>query len=158
MERKKASDFPQEVLNLFDLFIHGDISRRDFIDSATKVVGAIAAAAMLESLTPNYAMAQQVAADDKRIKASWETFESPNGTGTIKGYLVRPANATGKLPGVLVVHENRGLNPYVQDVVRRLATAGFMAYGPDGLSSLGGYPSNWPSYAVGGKVDTAEVT
>ena len=157
MERKKASDFPQEVLNLFDLFIHGDITRRDFMDSAGKVVGTVAAAAMLASLEPNYAMAQQVAADDKRLKTSWETFDSPNGTGKIKGYLARPANATGKLPGVLVVHENRGLNPYVQDVVRRAAVAGFMAFGPDALSSVGGYPANWPSYAVGGKVDATEV-
>ena len=95
MERKKASDFPQEVLNLFDLYIHGDINRRDFMDSASKVVGTIAAAAMLEALTPNYAMAQQVAPDDKRIKASWETYDSAGGTGQMKGYLVRPATATG---------------------------------------------------------------
>ena len=158
MERKKASDFPQEVLNLFDLYIHGDISRRDFMESATKVVGAISAVSMLEALTPNYAMAQQVAPDDKSIKGSWETFDSPNGTSKIKGYLVRPANASGKLPGVLVVHENRGLNPYVQDVVRRAAKAGFMAFGPDALSSLGGYPSNWPSYVVGKTVDANEVS
>jgi len=158
MERKKASDFPQEVLNLFDLYIHGDINRRDFMDSASKVVGTIAAAAMLEALTPNYAMAQQVAPDDKRIKASWETYDSAGGTGQMKGYLVRPATATGKLPGVLVIHENRGLNPYVQDVVRRLAVAGFMAYGPDGLSSAGGYPGNWTSYVPGKKVDDSEVT
>jgi carboxymethylenebutenolidase len=159
MERKKASDFPQEVLDLFDLFIHGDINRREFIDSATKVVGAVAAAAMLESLTPDYSMAQQIAPDDKRIKGSWETFDSPNGTGKIKGYLVRPASAsaTTKLPGVLIIHENRGLNPYVQDVVRRAAVAGFMAFGPDALSSLGGYPSNWPSYVPGKQVDAQEV-
>jgi len=158
MERRKISEFPQEVLNLFDLYIHGDINRRDFIESAGKIVGAVAAAGMLESLEPNYAMAQQVAPDDKRIKASWETFDSPNGTGKIKGYLVRPANANGKLPGVLVVHENRGLNPYVQDVVRRLATAGFMAFGPDALSSLGGYPKNWASYVPGKQVDAQEVS
>jgi carboxymethylenebutenolidase len=158
MERKKASDFPQEVLNLFDLYIHGDINRRDFMDGASKVVGTIAAAAMLEALTPNYSMAQQVAPNDSKIKGSWETYDSPGGTGQIKGYLVRPANATGKLPGVLVVHENRGLNPYVQDVVRRLAVAGFMAFGPDGLSSLGGYPGNWTSYTPGKKVDDSEVT
>jgi carboxymethylenebutenolidase len=158
MERKKASDFPQEVLNLFDLYIHGDINRRDFMDSASKVVGTIAAVSMLEALTPDYAMAQQIAPDDKRIKASWETYDSPGGTGQMKGYLVRPATATGKLPGVLVVHENRGLNPYIQDVVRRFAAAGFMAYGPDGLSSLGGYPGNWTSYVPGKKVDDTEVT
>jgi len=158
MERKKISEFPQEVLNLFDLFIHGDINRRDFVDAAGKIVGTVAAAAMLESLSPNYAMAQQIAPDDKRIKASTETFDSPNGTGKITGYLVRPANATGKIPGVLVVHENRGLNPYVKDVVRRLAVAGFMAFGPDALSSLGGYPSNWPSYVPGKSVDAQEVS
>jgi len=158
MERRKLSDFPQEVLNLFDLYIHGDIDRRDFIESAGKIVGVVAAAGMLESLTPNYAMAQQIAPDDKRINASWETFDSPNGTGKIKGYFARPANARGKLPGVLVVHENRGLNPYVQDVVRRVAVAGFMAFGPDALSSLGGYPSNWSSYVPGKTVDAKEVS
>lgn len=158
MERRKISEFPQEVLNLFDLFIHGDITRRDFVDAAGKIVGTVAAAGMLESLEPNYAMAQQIAPDDKRIKASWETFDSPNGTGKIKGYLVRPASGNGKLPGVLVVHENRGLNPYVQDVVRRLAVAGFVAFGPDALSSLGGYPSNWASYVPGKSVDAQEVS
>src|ERR1051325_3755881 len=100
MERKNASDFPQEVLILFDLYIHGDINRRDFMESATKAVGALSAVAMLEALTPNYAMAQQVAPDDKSIKATWETFDSPTGTGMIKGYLVRPANANGKIPAV----------------------------------------------------------
>jgi carboxymethylenebutenolidase len=158
MERRKISEFPQEVLNLFDLYIHGDITRRDFVDAAGKIVGTIAAVAMLESLSPNYAMAQQIAPDDKRIKASDETFDSPNGTGKIKGYLVRPASASGKLPGILVVHENRGLNPYVRDVVRRLAVAGFMAFGPDALSSLGGYPKNWASYVPGKTVDAQEVS
>ena len=157
MERKRISDFPREVLDLFDLFIHGDITRRDFVESAAKVVGAVSAVGMLEALSPNYAMAQQVAPDDKRIKASWETYESPNGTGTMKGYFVRPANATGKLPGILVIHENRGLNPYIQDVVRRFALAGFMAYGPDALTSVGGYPGNWTSYVAGKTVDAAEV-
>src|SRR5215471_12967002 len=158
MERRKISEFPQEVLNLFDLFIHGDITRRDFVDAAGKIVGAVAAVGMLESLSPNYALAQQIAPDDKRIKASMETFDSPNGTGKINGYLVRPSNANGKIPGVLVVHENRGLNPYVKDVVRRLGVAGFMAFGPDALSSLGGYPSNWPSYVPGKTVDAQEVS
>src|ERR1051326_8952602 len=158
MERMKASDFPQEVLDLFDLYIHGDIDRRDFVEAATKVVGAVAAAAMLTSLTPDYSLAQQVAPDDKRIKATWETYDSPNGTGKIKGYLARPANASGKIGAVLVVYENRGLNPYVQDVGRRAAKAGFMAFGPDALSSLGGYPSNWPTYVVGKQVDAQEVS
>jgi len=158
MERKKISEFPQEVLNLFDLLIHGDIDRRDFMESAGKIVGAVAAAGMLQSLTPDYSLAQQIAPDDKRIKTSWETYDSPNGTGKMKGYFARPANANGKLPAVLVIHENRGLNPYVQDVVRRLAVAGFMAYGPDALSSLGGYPGNWTTYVPGKSVDPAEVT
>ena len=154
MERRKLSDFPQEVLNLFDLYIHGDIGRRDFLESAGKIVGGVAAVGMLESLTPNYALAQQIAPDDKRLKATWETYDSPDGTGKMKGYLVRPASATGKLPSVLVVHENRGLNPYVQDVVRRLAVAGFMAYGPDALSSVGGYPSDWGGkYNAGARTD-----
>lgn len=162
MERKKASDFPQEVLNLFDLYIHGDINRRGFLEGAGKLVGAVAAVSMLEALTPNYALAQQIAPDDKRIKASWETYDSPNGTGKMKGYLVRPASAsaTAKLPGVFVVHENRGLNPYIQDVVRRFAVAGFMAFGPDALTSLGGYPGNWGTYVPGKLTDAqaAEVT
>jgi carboxymethylenebutenolidase len=159
MERKKASDFPQEILSLFDKYVHGGLDRRGFLESAGKLVGAVAAVSMLEALSPNYAMAQQIQPDDKRIKASWETYDSPNGTGKMKGYLVRPVNATGKLPGILVAHENRGLNPYVQDVVRRLAVAGFMAFGPDALSSLGGYPGTWGTYMPGKMTETqaAEV-
>ena len=143
MERKKASDFPQELLDLFDLYVHGDINRRTFLDRAQKfAVGGLTAMAIWESLKPNYAWAQQVPKDDKRIKASYETVQSPQGNGSIKGYFVRPANAKGKLPAVLVIHENRGLNPYIEDVARRLATSGFMAYAPDGLTSLGGYPGD----------------
>jgi len=140
MERKKASEFPQELLNLFDRYVHGDIARRDFLEGAQKfAVGGITATAIWESLRPNYAWAQQVPKDDKRIKAESATVASPDGNGSIRGYLVRPAGATGKLPGVLVVHENRGLNPYIEDVARRLATANFMAFAPDGLTSVGGY-------------------
>src|ERR1043166_243853 len=140
MDRKKASEFPQDLLNLFDLYVHGDIDRRAFLDGAAKfATGAMTAAALFEALRPNYAWAQQVPKDDSRIKASYETAPSPQGNGSIKGYFVRPANASGKLPGVLVVHENRGLNPYIEDVARRLATAGFMAFAPDGLTSVGGY-------------------
>jgi len=143
MKRMKASDFPPEVLKLFDGYVHGRISRRDFLDDAGKfAVGGFTAAAMLESLRPNYAMAQQIAKDDSRIKAEYVTYPSPQGSGTMKGYFARPANASGKLPGIVVIHENRGLNPYIEDVARRLATDGFLAFAPDALTPLGGYPGN----------------
>jgi carboxymethylenebutenolidase len=120
-ERKKASDFPQELLNLFDGYVHGRMSRRDFLDGAQKfAVGGVTAAALFQILKPNYAWAIQVPPDDKRIRAERGTVPSPRGNGSIKGYLVRPVNAT-KLPSILVVHENRGLNPYIEDVARRLA-------------------------------------
>jgi carboxymethylenebutenolidase len=142
MERKRASDFPQELLDLFHLYVHGDLSRRAFLDRAGKyAVGGLTAAALLEMLKPHYAWAEQVPAHDKRIKAESATVQSPMGNGSIKGYLVRPASGS-KWPAVLVVHENRGLNPYVQDVARRLATADFMAFAPDGLTSVGGYPGD----------------
>jgi carboxymethylenebutenolidase len=142
MERKKASDFPQELLSLFDGYVHGGISRRQFLDSAQKfAVGGVTAAALLQMLKPNYAWAIQVPPDDKRIRAETQTVPSPQGNGTIKGYLVRPANET-KLPAVLVIHENRGLNPYIEDVARRLAVADFIAFAPDALTSLGGYPGD----------------
>jgi carboxymethylenebutenolidase len=143
MERMKASDFPQEVLNLFDLFVHGDIDRRAFVDRAAKfATSTMTAAMMLEALRPNFAWAQQVPKDDPRIKIEMATVPSPQGNGNIKGPLVRPANATGKLPAILVVHENRGLTPYIEDVARRLGTSNFMAFSPDGLTSVGGYPGN----------------
>jgi carboxymethylenebutenolidase len=143
MERKKASDFPQGLLRLFDRYVHGDISRREFLDGAQSfAVGGVTAAALFEMLRPNYAWAIQVQKDDSHIKAETVTVPSPAGYGSIKGYLVRPANAAGKLPGVLVVHENRGLNPYIEDVARRLAIVGFMAFAPDSLTSLGGYPGD----------------
>lgn len=143
IDRKKASEFPQELLNLFDLYVHGDIDRRAFFDGAKKfAVGGVSVAALVESLSPNFAWAQQVAKDDPRIKTEWAEVPSPNGLGRIKGYLVKPANATGKLPGVLVVHENRGLNPYIEDVARRVATANFIAFAPDGLTTVGGYPGD----------------
>jgi carboxymethylenebutenolidase len=143
MERKKASEFPQELLNLFDRYVHGDIDRREFLEGAQKfAVGGLTATAIWESLRANYAWAQQVPESDSRIKTEWVTVPSPQGNGSIRGYLVRPATAGGKLPGVLVVHENRGLNPYIQDVARRLATNSFMAFAPDGLTSVGGYPGD----------------
>ena len=143
MERKKATDFPQELLNLFDLYVHGNISRREFLKGAQKfAVGGLTATAIWESLRPNYAWAQQVAKDDKRLKTEYATVPSPQGNGSIRGYLVRPANASGKLPGVLVVHENRGLNTYIEDVARRVGTENFIAFAPDGLTSVGGYPGD----------------
>ena len=142
MERKVASDYPQELLDLFHEYQHGDITRRAFLDGAAKfAVGGLTVAAIFESLTPNYAWAQQVPPDDKRIKVGYETVQSPEGNGSIKGYLARPAK-NGKLPVVLVIHENRGLNPYIEDVARRLALANFVAFAPDGLTSVGGYPGN----------------
>src|SRR6478736_9300976 len=142
MDRKKASDFPQELLDLFDGYVHGGISRRQFFDRAQKfAVGGVTAAALFQMLKPNYAWAIQVQPDDKRIKAEYVTVPSPQGYGSIKGYLVRPAN-DAKLPVILVIHENRGLNPYIEDVARRLAVANFIAFAPDALTTLGGYPGD----------------
>ena len=143
MERKKASDFPQELLNVFDLYVHGEIDRRKFLDAAKKyAVGGLTATAIWESLRPNYAFAEQVVKDDPRLKAEYTTVASPQGNGTINGYYARPAKAAGKLPGVLVIHENRGLNPNIEDMARRLAIANFVAFAPDGLTSIGGYPGD----------------
>ena len=143
MHRKSATDFPPDVLKLFDGYIHGNINRRDFLDRASKyAVGGFTAAAMLESLTPNYALAQQVARTDPRNKTEYLTYPSPEGSGTMRGYLAMPVNATGKLPGVLVIHENRGLNPHIEDIARRLALDNFVAYAPDALTPVGGYPGN----------------
>jgi carboxymethylenebutenolidase len=142
VDRKKASDFPQELLNLFDGYVHGRLARRDFLDGAQKfAVGGVTAAMLLDMLKPNYAWATQVAPDDKRIRSETITVPSPRGNGAIKGYFVRPAT-TAKLPAVLVIHENRGLNPYIEDVARRVALADFIAFAPDGLTSVGGYPGD----------------
>ena len=158
MDRKKASDFPQDLLNLFDGYVHGGISRRQFLHRAQKfAVGSVTAAALFETLRPNYAWAIQVSPDDKRIKAEYVTVPSPQGNGSIKGYLVRPANAA-KLPAILVIHENRGLNPYIKDVARRLAIADFIAFAPDGLTSVGGYPGDdEKGLALFVKVDRAKM-
>jgi len=143
MERKKANEYPQELLNLFDRYVHGELDRRGFLEGAKKfAVGGMTATAIWESLRPNYAWAQQVPKDDGRIKTEYTTVPSPQGNGSIRGYLVRPSKAAGKLPGVLVVHENRGLNPYIEDVARRLGTENFIAFAPDGLTSVGGYPGD----------------
>jgi len=158
LERKKAGDFPPEVLKLFDGYVHGFISRRDFLDGAGKfAMGGFTAAAMLESLRPNYAFAQQVAKDDARIKTEYLTYPSPMGSGTMRGYFAKPANASGKLPGIVVIHENRGLNPYIEDVARRLAVANFVAFAPDALTPLGGYPGDEEkAVALFGKLDPAK--
>jgi carboxymethylenebutenolidase len=141
MERKTAQDFDQDLLILFDAYVHGDIDRRGFLDRATKfAVGGMTAGMLLDALSPRFAEAQQVPADDKRLKAERIEYASPKGYGKMGGYLVRPATATGKLPGVLVIHENRGLNPHIEDVTRRVALDGYLAFAPDALFPLGGYP------------------
>ncbi|GFE48333.1 carboxymethylenebutenolidase [Roseobacter cerasinus] len=143
MNRMTAKDFDQELLDLYDFYAHGKITKRDFLDRAGKfAVGGVTAMTLLELLSPNYAMAQQVSFNDPDIVADYIMYPSPNGTGDVRGYLVRPATGEGPLPSVLVIHENRGLNPYIEDVARRLAKAGFIALAPDGLTSVGGYPGN----------------
>jgi carboxymethylenebutenolidase len=143
MTRMTAKDFDQELLDLYDFYAHGKITKRQFLDRASKfAVGGLSAVALLKMLSPNYALAQQVSFNDPDIHADYITYPSPNGTGDVRGYLVRPAGVEEPLPAVLVVHENRGLNPYIEDVARRLAKAGFMALAPDGLTSVGGYPGN----------------
>lgn len=143
MNRMTAKDFDQELLDLYDFYAHGKISKREFLDRAGKfAVGGVTAIALLNMLSPDYAMAEQVSFNDPDIHADYIMYPSPNGTGDVRGYLVRPSAAEGPLPAVLVIHENRGLNPYIEDVARRLAKAGFMALAPDGLTSVGGYPGN----------------
>ncbi len=160
MDRKQAKDFDQKVLDLYDDFAHGRISRREFAQRAGGLVAAgITADALLSSLSPNYAWAQQVPADDPRIRAEYVTYESPQGGGTIRGLLAHPANDAGEFPAVLVIHENRGLNPYIEDVARRLAVEGFLALAPDALSPLGGYPGNDDEgRAMQAKRDNEEMT
>jgi carboxymethylenebutenolidase len=141
MVRKTAADFDPELLILFNAYVHGAIDRRGFLDKARKyAVGGMTAAMLLDQLSPNFAEAQQVPAEDKRLKTERVSYPSPNGNAKTSGYLVRPANATGKLPGVLVVHENRGLNPHIEDIARRLALENFMTFAPDALAAVGGYP------------------
>jgi carboxymethylenebutenolidase len=143
MSRLTAKDFAPELLELYDFYAHGRITKREFLNRAARyAVGGLTATAILASLRPNYALAQQVSSTDPGIAAEYITYPSPRGHGQVRGYLVKPAKAEGKLPAVVVVHENRGLNPYIEDVARRLAKAGFLALAPDGLSSVGGYPGN----------------
>jgi len=159
MERKKASDFPQELLDLFHDYVHGGIDRRSFLDKAGKfAVGGLTAAGLFDMLKPNYAWAQQIAKDDARIRTETATVPSPQGNGSIKGYFVRPASGT-KFPGIIVIHENRGLNPYIEDVARRLGTSGYLAFAPDGLTSVGGYPGDdEKGGTLFGQVDRAKMT
>ncbi len=143
MDQKKGSDFDQDLYKLFDRYVHGLIDRRGFLDGAARfAVGGMTAAMLLDALNPKFAEAQQVAKDDKRLKTESLEYQSPQGSGKMRGYLARPANASGKLPGVLVVHENRGLNPHIEDVARRVALDNFMAFAPDALTPLGGYPGD----------------
>lgn len=141
--RMTAADFDQELLELYDFYAHGKLTKREFLERAGKfAVGGVTALALLDMLSPDYAMAQQVNFNDPDIVPEYITYPSPNGHGEVRGYFVKPAEATGPLPAVVVVHENRGLNPYIEDVARRVAKAGFIALAPDGLTSVGGYPGN----------------
>lgn len=143
MTRMTAKDFPQELLELYDYYAHGRITKRQFLDRAGKfAVGGVTALALLNMLRPDYALAQQVNFNDPEIVPEYVTYPSPEGHGEVRAYQVRPAGAEGAIPAVLVIHENRGLNPYIEDVARRLAKAGYLALAPDGLTSKGGYPGN----------------
>jgi len=165
MEQAKPK-LPTEAIQLYNLFIHGQISRRAFMDGVQKfAIGGLTAATIVEALMPNYALGQQVSKTDDRIKATYETVPSPQGNGSIKGYLVRPVSADTrnamptKLPGVIVVHENRGLNPHIEDIARRFALANFMAFAPDGLTSLGGFPGDdYQGGQLFNKVDRTKMT
>src|SRR6202000_947344 len=156
---------PIEAVQLYNRFIHGEMSRRGFLDGVQRLaVGGLAAWAIVEAWMPNYALGQQVSRTDDRIKATYETVPSPQGNGSIKGYLVRPISAdtrsetVTKLPGILVIHENRGLNPHIEDIVRRLALANFMAFAPDGLTSLGGFPGDdYKGGQLFNKIDKAKM-
>src|SRR6202162_5364368 len=156
---------PSEAIELYNDFIHGEISRRAFMEGVQRLAGGLAAATVINALMPNYALGQQVSRTDDRIKATYETVPSPKGNGSIKGYLVRPVSADSrsetitKLPGVIVVHENRGLNPHIEDIARRFALANFMAFAPDGLTSLGGYPGDdYKGGQMFSKVDGKKMT
>lgn len=139
----KKPELDRNVMRLFDGYVHGQMSRREFLDRAAAFTASgVTAAALLGSLSPNYALARQVDPDDKSISASYKKYASPKGAGVMRGYFVRPAMVQHKLPGVVVIHENRGLNPYIEDVARRLAVAGFIAFAPDALTPLGGYPGD----------------
>ena len=158
MTRLTAKDFAPELLELYDYYAHGRINRREFLDRAAIFTAGVSALSVLSALSPNYALAEQVSFTDPDIVAEYVMYPSPRGHGQVRGYLVRPAKATGKLPAVVVVHENRGLNPYIEDVARRLGKAGFVALAPDGLTSVGGYPGNdEQGLALQQKVDPTQL-
>ena len=143
MERKQASEFDQELLNLFDEYVHGGVDRRGFLEKAAKfAIGGVTALMLLDALNPRFAEAEVVAKDDKRLKTSTVEYDSPKGSDKMRGYLAQPAATKGKLPGVLVIHENRGLNPHIEDITRRIALDGYLAFAPDALTSAGGYPGD----------------
>jgi len=143
MIRKTAADFDPEVLRWFDRYVHGDVDRRGFLNGVARyAVGGVTAAMLLEALSPRFAQAQQVKPEDSRISARYVEYASPEGSGKVRGYLARPAGGGGKLPGILVVHENRGLSPHIEDIARRLALDNFVAFAPDALTPLGGYPGD----------------
>ncbi len=158
--RLKASDFPQGVLTLFDKYVHGLIDRRAFMDGASKfTAGGMTASAMFEALRPHYEWARQVQPDDARVRTEYVTYPSPMGHGTMRGLMAWPENQTGPFPAVLVIHENRGLNPYIEDVVRRFAAVGFLSFGPDALTSLGGYPgTDERGREMQSQLDRAKIT
>jgi carboxymethylenebutenolidase len=159
MQRKQASDFHPEVLRWFDQYVHGIVDRRGFLAGVGKyAVGGVSATMLLEQLSPNFAAAQQIAKDDRRIDAKYVEYPSPDGSGKMRGYLAAPAGAAAKLPGILVVHENRGLNPHIEDIARRLAVDGFLAFAPDALFPLGGYPGDEDkAREMFGKLDQAKT-
>ena len=160
MERKTAQDFDPDLLILFDAYVHGHVDRRGFLDQAKRfAVGGVTAGMLLDALNPNFAEAQQVPKDDKRLRAEYLEYPSPQGSGKMRGYLARPANSTGKLPGIVVIHENRGLNPHIEDIARRLALDNFVAFAPDALTPLGGYPASGEDEArtLFGKLDQAKT-
>jgi len=160
MNRRTAQEFDQELLDLYDYYVHGQIDRRGFLDRAAKfAVGGLTAVALLELLSPQYAFAAQVPKDDARVSAEYLKYPSPEGSGEMRGLLARPAGATGRLSGIVVVHENRGLNPYIEDVTRRVALAGFVAFAPDALFPVGGYPGNDDEgRALQAKLDGKKIT
>ena len=160
MTRKTAQDFDQELLVLFDAYVHGNIDRRSFLERAQKFATAgITAGALLAALSPDFAAGQQVAKDDKRIATQTLSYPSSGGSGSVRGYLAKPANASGKLPAILVIHENRGLNPHIEDIARRLALSNYLAFAPDALSTLGGYPGDEDkARELFGKLDQKKAT
>lgn len=159
MQGLTAKDFQPEVLQLFDRYVHGLISRRGFLDQAASLVGSgVAAAGLLSALSPQFAQAQQVRPGDVRLQTRYQVFDSPQGHGEVRGYLAKPAGRVDKLPTVLVIHENRGMSPHIEDITRRLALDGFLAFAPDALSSVGGYPGDEDrARALFAKLDAGKV-